>query len=82
LKAWNTGHPGGLSTIHANSAAEALLRLEDLTSEVAASIPRRAIGQAIDLVIHISRTREGRRVEGLIEISGEENGKYLMRQIG
>ncbi|MFM1975964.1 MAG: hypothetical protein RL145_810 [Pseudomonadota bacterium] len=82
LKAWNTGHPGGLSTIHANSASDALLRLEDLTSEVAAIIPRRAIGQAIDLVIHIARTREGRRVEGLIEITGEEDGNYLMCQIG
>jgi type IV secretion system protein TrbB len=82
LKAWNTGHPGGLSTIHANSASDALLRLEDLTSEVAAIIPRRAIGQAIDLVIHIARTREGRRVEGLIEISGTEDEHYLMRQIG
>ena len=82
LKAWNTGHPGGLSTIHANSAAEALLRLEDLTSEVATNVPRRAIGQAIDLVIHIARTREGRRVEGLLEILGEENGIYQMRQIG
>jgi type IV secretion system protein TrbB len=82
LKAWNTGHPGGLSTIHANSASDALLRLEDLTSEVAAIIPRRAIGQAIDLVIHIARTREGRRVEGLIEISGTEDEQYLMRQIG
>ncbi len=82
LKAWNTGHPGGLSTIHANSAAEALLRLEDLTSEVATNVPRRAIGQAIDLVIHIARAREGRRVEGLLEISGEENGIYQMRQIG
>jgi type IV secretion system protein TrbB len=82
LKAWNTGHPGGLSTIHANSAADALLRLEDLTSEVAAIIPRRAIGQAIDLVVHIARTSEGRRVEGLIEISGTEDEHYLMRQIG
>jgi type IV secretion system protein TrbB len=82
LKAWNTGHPGGLSTIHANSASDALLRLEDLTSEVAAIIPRRAIGQAIDLVIHIARTRDGRRVEGLIEISGTEDEHYLMRQIG
>jgi type IV secretion system protein TrbB len=82
LKAWNTGHPGGLSTIHANSASDALLRLEDLTSEVAAIIPRRAIGQAIDLVIHIARTREGRRVESLIEISGTEDEHYLMRQIG
>jgi type IV secretion system protein TrbB len=82
LKAWNTGHPGGLSTIHANSAVEALLRLEDLTSEVATNVPRRAIGQAIDLVIYIARTREGRCVEGLLEISGEENGMYQMRQIG
>jgi type IV secretion system protein TrbB len=82
LKAWNTGHPGGLSTIHANSASDALLRLEDLTSEVATIIPRRAIGQAIDLVIHIARTRDGRRVEGLIEISGTEEEHYLMRQIG
>ena len=82
LKAWNTGHPGGLSTIHANSASDALLRLEDLTSEVAASVPRRAIGQAIDLIIHIARTNQGRHVEGLIEISGEENGHYHMRQIG
>jgi type IV secretion system protein TrbB len=82
LKAWNTGHPGGLSTIHANSASDALLRLEDLTSEVAATVPRRAIGQAIDLVVHIARTREGRRVEGLIEISGTEDEHYLMRQIG
>ena len=69
-------------TIHANSASDALLRLEDLTSEVAAIIPRGAIGQAIDLVIHIARTREGRRVEGLIEISGTEDEHYLMRQIG
>jgi type IV secretion system protein TrbB len=82
LKAWNTGHPGGLATIHANSAQDALLRLEDLTSEVAAIIPRRAIGQAINLVIHIARTREGRRVEGLIEILGTEDEQYLMRQIG
>jgi type IV secretion system protein VirB11 len=82
LKAWNTGHPGGLSTIHANSASDALSRLEDLTSEVAAIVPRRAIGQAIDLVIHIARTREGRRVEGLIKISGEEDGHYLTRKIG
>jgi P-type conjugative transfer ATPase TrbB len=82
LKAWNTGHPGGLSTIHANSAKDALSRLEDLTSEVATSIPRRAIGQAIDLVIHIARTRDGRRVEDLIEVRGEEEGAYQTRKIG
>src|SRR5690606_17592688 len=63
LKAWNTGHPGGLSTIHANSAAETLARLEDLLAEVAAQVPRRAVGQAIDLIVHIRRTREGRFLE-------------------
>jgi type IV secretion system protein VirB11 len=82
LKAWNTGHPGGLSTIHANSAHDALSRLEDLTSEVATTIPRRAIGQAIDLIIHIGRTREGRCVEDILEVRGEEKGSYLTRRIG
>ena len=40
LKAWNTGHPGGLSTIHANSAQEALVRIEDLIAEVTTTPPR------------------------------------------
>jgi type IV secretion system protein VirB11 len=63
LKAWNTGHPGGLSTIHANSAAEAFQRLEDLIAEVAAAAPMRTIRQAVDVVVFIRRTAEGRRVE-------------------
>jgi type IV secretion system protein VirB11 len=63
LKAWNTGHPGGLSTIHANSAAEAFQRLEDLIAEVAAAAPMRTIQQAVDMVVYIRRTTEGRRVE-------------------
>jgi Flp pilus assembly CpaF family ATPase len=41
LKAWNTGHPGGLATIHANSAYEGLTRLEDLIGEVTQRIPYR-----------------------------------------
>jgi type IV secretion system protein VirB11 len=63
LKAWNTGHPGGLSTIHANSAAEAFQRLEDLIAEVAAAAPTRTIQQAVDVVVFIRRTPEGRKVE-------------------
>ncbi len=61
LKAWNTGHPGGLATLHANSAEEALARLEDLIGEVTPRIPYRAIVQAIDLVLFIHRTSAGRR---------------------
>jgi Flp pilus assembly CpaF family ATPase len=62
LKAWNTGHPGGLSTVHANSAAEVLTRIEDLIAEVAHPSAR-MIGQAIDLVVHLTRTPKGRRIE-------------------
>jgi type IV secretion system protein VirB11 len=79
LKAWNTGHPGGLSTIHANSAEEAIDRLEDLLTEVLVQPPRRAIGQAIDMIAHLRRTREGRRLEELIRLDGlNADGDYRL----
>jgi len=79
LKAWNTGHPGGLSTIHANSAEEALARLEDLLLEVVVHPPRRAIAQAINLIVHIRRTREGRRIDGLLSVDGlDADGGYRL----
>src|SRR5581483_1060854 len=62
LKAWNTGHPGGLATLHANSAEDALARLEDLIGEVSRHVPRRAIARTIQLILFVRRTREGRRV--------------------
>src|SRR3546814_6874021 len=51
LKAWNTGHPGGIATVHANSARSALYRLEQLVQESVVSVPRRLIAEAIDLVV-------------------------------
>jgi type IV secretion system protein VirB11 len=79
LKAWNTGHPGGLSTLHANSAHETLARLEDLLLEVVAQPPRRAIAQAIDLIAHVRRTREGRRLEALLSVEGVDGeGGYRL----
>ena len=66
LKAWNTGHPGGLSTIHANSAGEVRGRLEDLLLEVAAEAPRRLLDQAVDLIVHIRRTPQGRVIEAVL----------------
>lgn len=62
LKAWNTGHPGGLLTLHANSAADALTRLEDLCLEAAPAPPQRLIRAAVDLVVFIARAPEGRRI--------------------
>lgn len=66
LEAWNTGHPGGLSTIHANSAAEVIHRLEDLIAEVATKAPTRTIQQAVDVVVFIRRTSQGRKVEEIV----------------
>ncbi|WP_312597960.1 P-type conjugative transfer ATPase TrbB [Brevundimonas sp.] len=81
LKSWNTGHPGGLSTIHANSAEDALRRVEDLVSEVAAIVPQRAIGQAVDVIVQIRRTASGRRVEAILAVEGIENGGYAVRSL-
>ncbi len=78
LKSWNTGHPGGLSTIHANSAGDVLRRVEDLLSEVVARPPRRAIAQAIDRIVHIRRTAEGRRVEAVLAVEGLEADRYRL----
>ena len=78
LKAWNTGHPGGLATLHANSAAEGLTRLEDLIGEVTQRIPYRAITQAINLVIHIARAPAGRRVQEVCRVTGREGDAYVL----
>lgn len=76
LKAWNTGHPGGLATIHANSAAEALSRLEDLIGEVTQRVPYRAIAQAINVVVFIERTSTGRRVTNVSRVTGRRDDGY------
>jgi type IV secretion system protein VirB11 len=77
LKAWNTGHPGGCTSIHANSAHEALTRLEDLIGEVTERVSCRAIAQAINLVVYIERGKDrGRRVRSIIRVLGHEAGSY------
>ena len=78
LKAWNTGHPGGLATIHANSAAEGLTRLEDLIGEVTQRIPYRAITQAINVIIYIERTPTGRRVKTVSRLVGRQGDAYQL----
>ena len=69
LKAWNTGHPGGLSTLHANSAAEALDRLEDLLSEVMVASPTRLIARAVGCVVHMRRGSAGPVVEEILDLT-------------
>jgi Flp pilus assembly CpaF family ATPase len=81
LKAWNTGHPGGLATIHANSAAEALTRLEDLIGEVTQKVPHRAIAQAINLVVFIERTPTGRRIRSVTRVLGWDGEGYKLEAL-
>lgn len=76
LKAWNTGHPGGVTTIHSNTAMSALRRLEQLTAESSQQPMQEVIGEAVDLVVSIERTGKGRRVREVIHIEGYRNNHY------
>ncbi len=79
LKAWNTGHPGGIATVHANSAASALLRIEQLIQEAVITVPRRLIAEAIDLVVFIAGRGSARRVETLARVAGlDPDGNYAL----
>ena len=78
IKAWNTGHPGGVATIHANSAASALTRLEQLVAEVSAMPMREVIGEAVDLIVAIARTPTGRRVTEILHVENYRNGGYQL----
>ena len=63
LKSWNTGHPGGVATVHANSAVGGLQRMQDLISEVSMTPMHRLIGEAVDMTIFIRRAPgTGRRI--------------------
>src|SRR3989441_12159469 len=70
LKAWNTGHPGGLTTVHANSAAAALVRLGTLIQETGVPPQAQLVVQAVDLLVFIARTAEGRCVRELATVTG------------
>lgn len=84
LKAWNTGHPGGICTVHANSAAGGLLRLEQLIQEAIPNPQQILIGEAIDLIIFITRTKTtvngmaktGRKVTEMCWCNGYKNNNY------
>lgn len=66
LKSWNTGHPGGICTIHANSPQSTLARLEDLILEAIPVVPSRLINEAIDVIVFMIR---------------DETGKFIVKDI-
>lgn len=83
LDAWNTGHPGGAATIHADTANSGLTRLKSLVSrnQAAPSEIEPLIGEAVHVVIHIARTLNGRRIQEILEVSGWDGQQFLTRSL-
>lgn len=86
LQAMNTGHEGSLATIHANTARDAIARLENMISIAGANITQRAIRQqiasAITVVVQVMRLSDGtRRIVSLQEITGMEDDVITMQEI-
>jgi len=81
LKAWNTGHPGGCATVHANSARAGLTRLEQLIQEAVITVPKELIAEAVNIVIHIERSGHGRRIREIARVKGITEGKYVLSEV-
>lgn len=82
IEAWNTGHPGGVSTLHADSAADALYRLESMmmrspfVSQWPLHALRGAIARAAHYVVFITKTDNGRRVREIVKVQGLDGERY------
>jgi type IV secretion system protein TrbB len=77
LKAWGTGHPGGVGTIHAGSALGTLRRMEQLIQESVVTVPRALIAETIDVIAVLVRDGTGRRLSELASVTGlDERGDY------
>ena len=86
LQALNTGHDGGMSTIHCNSPRDALARLETMVLMAGLDLPSRAIREqivsAVHLVVHVRRFEDGvRRIECIAEVTGLEGNTPLLQDI-
>jgi len=79
LKAWGTGHPGGIGTIHAGSALGTLRRLEQLIQESVVTVPRALIAETIDVIAVLARDGTGRRLAELAEVRAlDASGEYVL----
>lgn len=81
LKAWNTGHPGGVATVHANSAFAGLTRVEQLIAEITQSPMQFLIAEAIDMVIAINKTSTSRQVSQILSVDGYDGTKYVYKSL-
>ena len=77
LKSWNTGHPGGLCTVHANNAEAGLTRIEQLIQESGKTPIPAVIAEAINCIVSIQKGHGGRRVEQILTITGANAAGYV-----
>lgn len=83
LKAWSTGHPGGIGTIHAGTALGALRRLEQLVQEAVVTVPRPLIAETINVIAVLSGRGAERRLSELARVTGlGASGDYSLSAIG
>lgn len=79
LKAWGTGHPGGIGTIHAGTSSGALRRLEQLIQEAVVTVPRALIAETINVIAVLAGRGAQRRLVGLATVRGlSDAGDYLL----
>lgn len=84
LKAWGTGHPGGIGTIHAGTALGAIRRLEQLIQEAVVTVPKALIAETIDLVAVLRGRGSERRLSELALVAGLDpaTGDYCVQSAG
>lgn len=81
LKAWNSGHPGGISTIHADDCLGGLEKLEQYISEVSSNPQSKLIARAVDLVVVVAKVGLERKVTEIVSVDGYKDGKYILSEV-
>jgi type IV secretion system protein VirB11 len=84
LKAWNTGHPGGAATVHANDALSGLIRLESLVAEATSAPQQALIAEAVNLVVFVDQEPDllaGRKVREVVVVTGYRDGRYEIEYV-
>ncbi|MDI1365237.1 MAG: P-type conjugative transfer ATPase TrbB [bacterium] len=82
IKAWGTGHPGGVATVHAGTPLGAMRRLEQLIAEAAASVPRELIAETVEIVAVLTGRGAARRLTDLVAVQGLTAGGYAFAPLG
>ncbi len=83
LKAWGTGHPGGIGTLHSGSAIGAIHRLEQLIQEAVVTVPRALVAETIDLIAVLTGRGSARRLTELARVEGlDAKGDYILTPTG